>query len=57
MDQFVIKNLQASAFVIDATTKTRPLNSEINTKTPNQIQALFDDIAYKKGKSVFLVYL
>ncbi|XP_029666932.1 aminopeptidase N-like [Formica exsecta] len=52
MDQFVIKNLQASAFVIDATTKTRPLNSEINTKTPNQIQALFDDIAYKKGASI-----
>ncbi|XP_070160927.1 aminopeptidase N [Polyergus mexicanus] len=52
MDQFVIKNLQASAFVIDATTKTRPLNSEIKTKNPNQIQALFDDIAYKKGASI-----
>lgn len=57
MDQFVIKNLQASAFVIDATTKTRPLNPENNAETPNQIQALFDDIAYKKGKSAFLVYL
>lgn len=54
MDQFVVKNLQASAFVVDATTKTRPLNSQINSKTANQIQSLFDDIAYKKGKTVFL---
>lgn len=54
MDQFVIKILQESAFVVDATDETRPLNSKNSAKTPDQIHSLFDDIAYKKGKS-FLV--
>lgn len=53
MDQFVIKNLQASAFVVDATIKTRPLNPDVSVKTPAQISSLFDDIAYKKGKRAF----
>lgn len=52
MDQFVIKNLQASAFVVDATIKTRPLNPDVSAKTPAQISSLFDDIAYKKGGSI-----
>lgn len=53
MDQFAIRNLQASAFVVDATIKTRALNSQVNAKTPAQINSLFDDIAYKKGKTIF----
>ncbi|KMQ91241.1 aminopeptidase n [Lasius niger] len=52
MDQFVIKILQESAFVVDATDETRPLNSKNSAKTPGQIQSLFDDIAYKKGASI-----
>ncbi|XP_024878007.1 aminopeptidase N-like [Temnothorax curvispinosus] len=53
MEQFVIKNLQASSFVVDATSKTRPLNPvETSIQTPVQIKSLFDDIAYKKGASI-----
>ncbi|XP_072748201.1 aminopeptidase N [Anoplolepis gracilipes] len=55
MEQFAIKNVQASAFVVDAAHKTRPLNSNINAKTPAQISSLFDDIAYKKGASILLM--
>jgi aminopeptidase N len=50
MEQFAIKNLQASAFVIDASSRTRALNPKNSVKTPDQISSLFDDIAYKKGK-------
>lgn len=50
MEQFAIKNLQASAFVVDANTKTRALNPKVSVKTPSQISSLFDDIAYKKGE-------
>lgn len=51
MEQFVVKDLQASAFITDATTKTRSLNSENSAAiTPTQIHSLFDNIAYQKGK-------
>lgn len=53
MDQFAIRNLQASAFVVDASIKTRALSSQVSAKTPAQISSLFDDIAYKKGKTSF----
>lgn len=51
MEQFVIKNMQAGAFVTDAGIKTRPMNK--NETTPDRIQKLFDNIAYKKGKTTF----
>jgi len=57
MEQFVIKNVQASSFVVDATSITRPLNPKISVETPTQIRNLFDDIAYKKGKVLFSVLL
>jgi len=59
MEQFVIKNVQASAFVVDASSKTRALNPETNIQTTAQIRSLFDDITYKKGKSIlfFLQYI
>lgn len=52
MDQFVIKTLQGSAFVTDAGLNTHELNYD--AATPAQIQSLFNDIAYRKGKSVIL---
>lgn len=52
MEQFVIKNVQASAFIVDASNKTRALNPETSIQTPTQIRSLFDDIAYKKGKLI-----
>lgn len=52
MEQFVIKNVQASSFVVDASSTTRPLNPKVSVQTPTQIHSLFDDIAYKKGKSI-----
>nr|XP_012230690.1 PREDICTED: uncharacterized protein LOC105677005 [Linepithema humile] len=52
MEQFAIKNLQASAFVVDASSKTRALHPKNSAKTPAQISSLFDDIAYKKGASI-----
>lgn len=52
MEQFVVKNLQASSFVVDASSKTRALNPKTSVQTPTQIGSLFDDIAYKKGKSI-----
>lgn len=55
MEQFVIKNVQASSFVVDASSKTRPLNPKNNVQTPAQIRSLFDDIAYKKGKSISFI--
>jgi len=56
MEQFVIKNVQASSFVIDATSITRPLNPKSSVQTPTQIRNLFDDIAYKKGKVLLFYY-
>lgn len=51
MEQFVIKNIQARAFVVDASSKTHALNSKKNSiQTPTQIRSLFDDISYRKGK-------
>ncbi|XP_011865488.1 PREDICTED: uncharacterized protein LOC105560735 [Vollenhovia emeryi] len=52
MEQFVIKNVQASSFVVDARSKSRALNPKTNVQTPTQIRSLFDDIAYKKGASI-----
>ncbi|KAL6262279.1 hypothetical protein P5V15_007374 [Pogonomyrmex californicus] len=52
MEQFVVKNTQASSFVVDASIKTRALSPKISAQTPTQIQGLFDDIAYKKGASI-----
>ncbi|XP_011050630.1 PREDICTED: aminopeptidase N-like [Acromyrmex echinatior] len=53
MEQFVIKNVQASAFVVDASSKTRALNPKTSSiQTTAQIRSLFDDIAYKKGASI-----
>ncbi|XP_071569030.1 aminopeptidase N-like [Temnothorax nylanderi] len=53
MEQFVVTNLQASSFVVDASSKTRPLEPvETSIQTPAQIKSLFDDIAYKKGASI-----
>ncbi|XP_018399656.1 PREDICTED: aminopeptidase N-like [Cyphomyrmex costatus] len=52
MEQFIIKNVQASSFVVDASSKTRALNPKIVIQTPTQIGSLFDDIAYKKGASI-----
>lgn len=49
MDQFVIRNLQAVAFVTDAYPKTHPMNYD--AATPAQIHSLFNNIAYQKGKS------
>jgi len=57
MEQFVIKNVQASSFVIDATSITRPLNPKFSVQTPTQIRNLFDDIAYKKGKVLLFYYM
>jgi len=57
MEQFVIKNVQASSFVVDATSITRPLNPKLSVQTPTQIRNLFDDIAYKKGKILLFVLL
>ncbi|EFN87059.1 aminopeptidase N [Harpegnathos saltator] len=50
MDQFVIKNLQESAFVTDASRNTRSMNQDAGTA--EQINSLFDNIAYKKAASV-----
>lgn len=49
MDQFVVKTLQESAFVSDASHMSHPMNMQV--VTPSQIQKLFDDITYKKGMS------
>ncbi|KYN33599.1 Aminopeptidase N [Trachymyrmex septentrionalis] len=39
MEQFVIKNVQASAFVVDASSKTRALNPETSIQTTAQIRS------------------
>ncbi|XP_020287765.1 aminopeptidase N-like, partial [Pseudomyrmex gracilis] len=50
MEQFAVRALQASAFVVDAKKDTRALTVDENTiQTPEQISNLFDDIAYRKG--------
>ncbi|KYN14240.1 Aminopeptidase N [Trachymyrmex cornetzi] len=51
-EQFVIKNVQESAFVVDASSKTRALNPETNIQTTSQIRSVFNDITYKKGASL-----
>ncbi|KAL0111142.1 hypothetical protein PUN28_012807 [Cardiocondyla obscurior] len=57
MEQFVIRNVQASSFVVDADNKTRALNPQNSIQTPAQISSLFDDIAYKKGASIlYMMY-
>jgi len=53
MEQFIVNNVQVSSFVIDASSKTRPMNANPSVKTPDQINSLFDNISYKKGKSIF----
>jgi aminopeptidase N len=52
MEQFIVNNMQVSSFIIDASTKTRPMNAYPSVKTPAQISSLFDNISYKKGKSI-----
>lgn len=50
MEQFAVRTLQTSAFVVDAKKDTRALTvAEDIIQTPQQISNLFDDIAYKKG--------
>lgn len=53
MEQFVVKALQGSAFVSDASSNTHPLNQDVDK--PENINYLFDDISYKKGMSVPLL--
>lgn len=50
MKQFAIKNVQATSFVIDASSKARALQPKFSVQNPTQIRSLFDDISYKKGK-------
>ncbi|XP_032684080.1 aminopeptidase N-like [Odontomachus brunneus] len=50
MDQFVIKVMQGSAFVTDASAVTHSLDQD--APSPEQILHLFDNIAYKKGACV-----
>lgn len=45
--------MQESAFMTDASILTRPMNQDAATR--DQIQSLFDNIAYKKGMSVPLL--
>ncbi|XP_014472136.1 PREDICTED: aminopeptidase N-like [Dinoponera quadriceps] len=50
MEQFVVKNLQESAFVSDGTIYTRKMNQDVGRN--EDINKLFDNIAYKKAASV-----
>uniref|UniRef100_H2Y900 Aminopeptidase n=1 Tax=Ciona savignyi TaxID=51511 RepID=H2Y900_CIOSA len=47
MDQFVLYDLH-DALTVDALTTSRPIIAE-NVTTPDDINALFDDISYSKG--------
>lgn len=50
MEQFTVKVLQ-DAFQVDASETTRPMNTD--AASPSEILALFDKIAYSKGKTVY----
>ncbi|XP_025986513.2 aminopeptidase N [Solenopsis invicta] len=52
MEQFVIKNVQETSFVVDASSKTHALNPKTSIQSPSQIRSLFDDISYKKGAAI-----
>lgn len=45
-DQFVVKNLQDSAFAFDVTEKSQPMNVQV--ESPKQIAEVFNTIAYDK---------
>ncbi|XP_015607564.1 aminopeptidase N [Cephus cinctus] len=50
MEQFIVRILQESAFIIDSSETAHPLNQDAST--PEEIDALFDFITYDKGASV-----
>ena len=50
MDQFVVGDLH-TAFNVDGLTTSRPIVAE-NVETPDDINALFDDITYEKAGSI-----
>ncbi|XP_015604742.1 aminopeptidase N [Cephus cinctus] len=50
MEQFVVRVVQATAFVADSSATTHPLNQDAST--PNEISSLFDTICYNKGAAV-----
>ncbi|XP_012269271.2 aminopeptidase N-like [Athalia rosae] len=49
-DQFVIKDLQSSAFVVDSSPNSHPMN--VDVWTPGQISNIFDTISYAKAGCV-----
>lgn len=51
--QFVVEQLQV-AFIIDATDKTHPLSHKV--ETPEEANAIFDNISYNKGSSIVRMF-
>ena len=48
MDQFVINNLQETAFMADDNETQHAMNAKVFS--PSQISEIFDSISYGKGK-------
>lgn len=49
MEQFVVRNLQETAFVADAKNNSHAMNAPVGS--PKEVSAIFDSISYSKGKA------
>lgn len=53
MDQFVVEVLQNKVFNRDAEIAIHPMNKEVSS--PAEIDEMFDDISYAKGRAKYMV--